>query len=130
MKYRVTLNGKVFEVEVERGEAILTDEYEAAAVTAPPSPEIAAPAPAPAAAPAPASSAQGSGKMVSSPLPGSVTAIRVREGERVKNKQVLLVIEAMKMENEVLAPHDGTVTQIAVKPGDGVETGTPLLFID
>jgi biotin carboxyl carrier protein len=81
---------------------------------------IAAPAPASAAAPA-------SGDAVSSPLPGSVTTIHVREGERVKDKQVLLVIEAMKMENEVLAPRAGTVTQIVVKQGESVETGAPLL---
>ena len=130
MKYKVTLNGKVFEVEVERGEAILTDEYEAAAIVASPPAASPAPAPMPIAAPAPASAMPASGDAVSSPLPGSVMAIHVREGERVKDKQVLLVIEAMKMENEVLAPRAGTITQIVVKQGESVETGTPLLFMD
>ena len=127
MKYKITLQGRTYEVEVERGEAMLLDEYEAAM------PAPAAPAPAstaPAAAPtAPASPSAAAGTVVPAPLPGTVLDIRVREGEAVKAGQVLLLIEAMKMENEVAAPADGTVKQLAVTKGQTVATGDTLLVL-
>ena len=132
MKYKVTLNGKVFEVEVEKGEAILLDEYEAAAPAAPTPAVVQASAPTAAAtvvAVAPSSANIAGGEVIPAPLPGSIFAIKVKEGETVKAKQVLLVIEAMKMENEVLAPHDGKVVQIIVSQGSSVESGAPLLVL-
>ena len=126
MKYRITLNGKVYEVEVEKGEAMLLDEYEAAA----PAPAVpAAPAPAAAPAPVPAAAPAAAGTQVTSPLPGNILNLNVKEGDAVKAGQLLVLIEAMKMENEVLAPCDGVVKQIAVAKGQMVATGDVLLVI-
>ena len=123
MKYKITLKGKTYEVEVERGEAMILDEYDAKA------PVPAAPAPiAPAAAPAPAAPTA-AGTVVTAPLPGNVLAINVKPGESVKAGQTLLLIEAMKMENEVVAPCDGVVKQLAVSKGALVATGDTLLVI-
>lgn len=117
MKYKVTLNDKTYEVIVEKGQAILADEYDAMA------PAAAAPA-APA---APAVTA--AGEPVNAPLPGTVVAIKVSQGQAVKGGELLAVIEAMKMENEVLAPKDGTVAQIVASQGAAVKTGDPLLIL-
>ncbi len=118
MKYKVTLNNRVYEVEVEQGEAMLVDEYELAA------PAVAAPA-APAAAPA----AAAAGEKVTSPMPGTILNVLVKQGDTVKEGQNLLVLEAMKMENEVLAPVSGTVAQLCVAKGASVNTGDLLLVI-
>ena len=129
MKYKITLKGRVYEVEVERGEAMLLDEYEA---KAPVKPAAAAPAPAPAAAPAPATPAAGpvsAGTKVDSPLPGNVLDVKVSVGQAVKAGDVLVIIEAMKMENEVAAPCDGVVKQIVSNKGAVVATGDTLLVI-
>ena len=127
MKYKVTLNSKVYEVEVEEGAAMLIDEYEAYV------PAPAAPAPVPAAAPvaaAPAAPAPtAAGETIPAPLPGTVLAVKVAAGETVKAGQVLVVIEAMKMENEILAPHDGTVAQVVTAKGAAVDTGAPLVVL-
>lgn len=129
MKYKITLKGRTYEVEVERGEAMILDEYEALAPAAPaPAAPVAAPAAVPAAAPA-APAATASGTVVSAPLPGNILAIQVKEGDAVKEGQVLVLIEAMKMENEVMAPADGVVKQIAVTKGAVVATGDTLLVI-
>lgn len=129
MKYKVTLNGKVFEVEVEKGEAILLDEYAASAPTAPVPAVVQMPAPTAVTVVSPASANIAAGEIISAPLPGSIFAIKVKEGETVKAKQVLLVIEAMKMENEVLAPRDGKVVQMIISQGSSVESGAPLLVL-
>lgn len=132
MKYKVTLKGKTYEVEVERGEAMIVDEYAAyapapAAVAAP----VVAAAPvaaAPAAAPA-AGAAVAAGTPVTAPLPGNVLGVKVNVGDAVKAGQLLVLIEAMKMENEVLAPADGVVKQIVANKGAVVATGDTLLVI-
>ena len=129
MKYKITLKGRVYEVEVEHGEAMLLDEYEA---KAPVKPAAAAPAPAPAAAPVPAAPAAGpvsAGTKVDSPLPGNVLDVKVSVGQAVKAGDVLVIIEAMKMENEVAAPCDGVVKQIVANKGAVVATGDTLLVI-
>lgn len=127
MKYKVTLNNRTYEVEVEAGQAMLVDEYEAYA----PAPAAApAPAPAaPAAAPAAASPALAAGEVVKSPMPGNILKINVTVGQKVNEGDALLVLEAMKMENEVAAPRSGTVAQIIVSKGAVVETGAPLVVI-
>ena len=131
MKYKVTLNEKTYEVEVEAGKSMLLDEYEAYA----PAPAPAAvPAPAPAAAapaaPAPAPAAvTAAGDTISAPMPGNILRIEVNQGDAVKKGQTLLILEAMKMENEIAAPRDGTVAQIVTAKGAVVETGTPLLVL-
>ena len=131
MKYKVTLNSKVYEVEVEEGTAMLVDEYEAYMPAPAPAPGAAAPVPAaaPAPAPAPAAAPQAAGEVVASPLPGTVLQVKVSAGETVKAGQLLLIIEAMKMENEVLAPRDGTVAQIVAAKGATVNTGDALVVL-
>ena len=130
MKYKVTLNNRVYEVEVEQGEAMLVDEYELAApaVAAPAAaaPVAAAPVAAPAAAPAAGLAA---GEVVKSPMPGNVLKINVTQGQQVKEGEVLLILEAMKMENEVVSTKTGTVAQIVTSKGAVVETGSPLVVI-
>ena len=132
MKYKVTLNKRTYEVEVEAGEAMLIDEYEAYAPAPAAAPVAAAPvaAAAPAApAPAPAAAALAAGEVVKSPMPGNILKINVAQGQAVKEGDVLIVLEAMKMENEIVAPKAGSVAQIAVSKGQVVETGTPLIVI-
>ena len=132
MKYKVTLNNRVFEVEVEQGQAMLLDEYELAAPAAPAAPApAAAVSAAPAAAPAPAAPAAGlaAGEVVKSPMPGNVLKLLVTQGQQVKEGDVLLILEAMKMENEVVSTKSGTVAQIVVSQGTVVETGSPLAVI-
>ncbi len=111
-KYRVNVNGTAYEVEIE--------EMNGAPAAAP----VAA---APAAAPAPAAS--GAGESITSPMPGNILAVNVAAGDMVKKGQVLMVLEAMKMENEIMAPHDGKVTAVAVTKGAAVESGALLCTI-
>lgn len=141
MKYVVTMNGKRYEVEVERMSAfhMLTREEIASGVSTPvqpvaaPAPKAAAPAPAAAApapaaaAPAPAAAAPAAkaapgGTSVTSPMPGAVLGVKVNVGDKVSAGQTMFVLEAMKMENEIVAPVDGTVASINVKTGDTVDT--------
>ena len=130
MKYKVTLNKRVYEVEVEEGTAMLVDEYELAAPAAPAAPVAAAPvAAAPAAPAAPAGGALAAGYVVKSPMPGNVLKINVTQGQQVKEGDVVLILEAMKMENEVISTKAGTVAQIVVSTGAVVETGAPLVVI-
>ena len=127
MKYKVTLNNRTYEVEVEAGRAMLIDEYEAYAPApiAPAAPVAAAPA---AAAAAPAVSVA-AGEVVKSPMPGNILKINVSLGQKVNEGDALLILEAMKMENEVVAPKSGTIAQIIVSKGAVVETGAPLIVI-
>ena len=131
MKYKVTLNGRTYEVEVEAGKAMLLSEYEAVA----PAPVAAVAAAAPTAAPAAAPAAPaapvvtGAGEAVKAPMPGNILKVNVTNGQAVKAGTVLVVLEAMKMENEIMAPKDGTVTQVLVQKGSTVDTGAPLVVI-
>ena len=127
MKYKVTLNHRTYEVEVENGQAVLLDEYEANA-PAPAAAPVAAPASAPAATPA-APAVTGAGEAVNAPMPGNILKVNVQNGQAVKAGQVLVVLEAMKMENEIMAPKDGTVTQVLVCKGSTVDTGAPLVVL-
>lgn len=128
MKYKVTLKGVTYEVEVEHGEAMIVDEY-AAYAPAPAAPAAAAPAPAAAPSAAPAPAAVAAGTPVTSPLPGNILNIKVSMGQTVKAGELLIIIEAMKMENEVTAPCDGVVKQIPVSKGAVVATGDTLMVI-
>jgi len=128
MKYKITLNGRTYEVEVEAGKAMLLDEYEAIAPAAPAAAPVAAPVAAPAAAPA-APAVTGAGDAVTAPMPGTILKVNVQNGQAVKEGQVLCVLEAMKMENEILASKNGTVTQVLVQKGSSVNTGDALVVI-
>ena len=132
MKYKVTLNGRTYEVEVEAGQAMLLSEYEAVAPAAPapaaaPAAAPSAPAAAPAAAAAPA--VTGAGEPVTAPMPGTILKVNVTQGQAVKAGTVLCILEAMKMENEIMTSKDGTVTQVLVSKGSAVDTGAPLVVI-
>lgn len=143
MKYQVKVDGKVFEVEVEKvggGYQSLTPASLTAAPAAPaaPAPQAAAPAPAPAApaepAPAPAAPAAapaasgGSGDVVA-PMPGTVLKVNVNSGDTVASGDVILILEAMKMENEIVAPCAGKVT-LNVKAGETVDTDALLASVE
>ncbi len=119
MKYIVTLNGKQYEVEVDKGQAtaVLTGNAPAAA---------AAPAAAPTAAPQAAAPAAGGNENICSPMPGTILSVKCSVGQAVKKGDILFILEAMKMENEIFAPHDGTVSAVLVSSGATVETGTAL----
>lgn len=130
MKYKITLNGRTYEVEVEAGKAMLLSEYEA---VAPAAPAAAAPVAVSAAAPATAAPAApavtGAGDPVNAPMPGTILKVNVQTGKAVKEGDVLCVLEAMKMENEIMAPKSGTVTQVLVQKGSSVNTGDALVVI-
>lgn len=151
MKYVATINGKKYEVEVEKLEAYKSlDRNGVAAPAAPvlpasapvqrpaaPAPVAAAapapaPAPAPAAAPAtaPAAAAPAGATTVEAPMPGKILNIKVSEGQAVKFGEVVVIMEAMKMETEIVAPADGTVSKILVKAGDSVDTGAALVALN
>ena len=106
-KYKVNVNGTAYEVEIEE--------------------MTGAPAAAPVAA-APAAPA-GAGERVAAPMPGNILSVNVAAGDTVKKGQVLMILEAMKMENEIMAPHDGKVTAVAVTKGAAVESGALLCTI-
>ena len=131
MTYKITLNGRTYEVEVEAGKAMLLSEYEAIVPSAPAAP-AAAPAPAAEAAPAaPAAPAAvtGAGEAVTAPMPGTILKVAVSQGQAVKEGDVLCVLEAMKMENDIIAPKSGTVTQVVTSKGATVSTGDALVVI-
>lgn len=119
--YRITVNGNVYDVTVEE-----TGSSASAPVQAPHAAPKAAPAPA--AAPV-ASGAEGSVK-ISAPMPGKVLSIKTSVGTKVTKGQVIMVLEAMKMENEIVAPEDGTVAGINVNEGASVEAGAVLATLN
>ena len=121
MKYVVTLNGKNYEVDVTECDAVITSVTPAAA------PVAAAPVQAPAAAPAAAVAAEGA--KVVAPMPGNILAVNVTPGQAVKEGDVLFILEAMKMENEIVAPVAGTVKQVLTTKGAVVETDAVLAVI-
>ena len=118
----VTVNGVSYQVEMENAPAAPAAPVAAAPVAA------ATPA-AQAAAPAPAAKPAGEGKSVTSPLPGVIIEISVKEGQAVKAGQKVAVLEAMKMENEIAAPADGVVTSIRVAKGDSLQEGDEIMKI-
>lgn len=135
MKYTATLNGKQYEVELERIDAYEPMPRYGEAPAAAPAPVAApvapAPAPAPAAAaPAPAAAPAAGATTVEAPMPGKILNIKVSAGQAVKFGETVIVMEAMKMETEIVAPADGTVAQILVKAGDAVDTGAALVTLN
>ncbi|MBP3447104.1 MAG: acetyl-CoA carboxylase biotin carboxyl carrier protein subunit [Clostridia bacterium] len=124
MKYEVFLNNKKYEIEVDECSVALkgVSEVAAPAVSAP---VASAPAPAPAAAP----TASASGTSVVSPMPGTILAVNITNGQTVRAGEVLFILEAMKMENDIVAPCDGIVKQVLVTKGTTVETDQVLAII-
>ncbi len=116
--YRVTVNGNVYEVCVE--EVGGSSAPQAAA------PKAAAPKPA---APAPAPSASAAGQKVTSPLPGTVVDVKVGVGSAISKNQVVIILEAMKMENEIVSPYEGKLVAVNVNKGDSVNTGDHLFTV-
>ena len=117
--FDVTVNGATYEVEAEN----------APAAAPAPQPAAAPVQAAPAAAAAPAAKPAGAGEKVASPLPGVIIEISVKEGQQVKAGQKIAILEAMKMENEIPAPKDGTITDIHVHKGDTLQEGDPVVTI-
>ena len=110
-KYRVTVNGTVYEVELEE----ITGAVPAAEKPAAPAPAPAAPA--------------GEGERITSPMPGTILAVNVTPGQSVRKGDVLMVLEAMKMENEIMCPRDGVVGSVQAAKGAAVESGTLLCVL-
>lgn len=132
MKYIISLNGKDYEVEVEHGQAMVVkvQDTPAAAPVAPvAAAPVAAPVAAPAAAAAPAPVAT-SGDPITAPMPGTIVKLVAAPGAAVKKGQTVVVLEAMKMENEIVAPRDGVVGQILVSTGKSVATGDVLATLN
>ncbi len=113
-KYRVNVNGTAYEVEIEE-------------MTGAPA---AAPVAAPAAAAAPTPAAGGAGESINAPMPGNILKVNVTAGQAVKEGELLVVLEAMKMENEIFAPKAGTVAQVLVSKGSTVDTGATLVVLN
>ena len=122
--YTITVNGNVYDVTVEEGSGAATPVVQAAA----PTPKA---APAKKAAPKAAASAGAQGGVkVNAPMPGKILGIKASAGQAVKKGQVLLILEAMKMENEIVAPQDGTVASINVSVGEQVEAGAVIATLN
>ena len=128
MKYKLTLHDRTYEVEVELAAPMQMPEFQSymPAPAAPAAPVVEA---APAAAPVAAPAVTGPGEKVDAPMPGTILKVNVAAGQTVKESDVLVILEAMKMENEIMAPKDGTVAQVLVEKGASVNTGDVLVVI-
>ena len=123
-KFNITVNGVAYEVEVEE---VAAGEVSAPAAAPKAAPKAAAPAAKPA---APKAAPVASGVQVKAPMPGTILDVKVAQGAAVKKGDVLCILEAMKMENEILAPQDGTVAQVTVSKGASVNSGDPLVVLN
>ena len=128
MKYKLNLDGRTYEVEVELAEPMKNQEFQAYA-PAPATPAAPVVETVPSATPAAASVVTGAGEKVASPMPGTILKVNVAAGQTVKEGDLLIILEAMKMENEILAPKGGTVSQVIVEKGASVNTGDVLVVI-
>ena len=127
-KYTITVNVTAYEVEVEDMGGAAATAPKAAAPKAAPVP-AAAPAPK-AAAPAPAAKPVAAGSAtISAPMPGKVLEVKVKAGDAVKSGDVLMILEAMKMQNEIMAPADGTISDVRVSAGQTVGTGDVMIVM-
>ena len=127
-KYNISVNGKMYQVEVDEVGNSSTTVAAPVAQAAPVATPAPTPAPAPQAAPAPSSSGPVAGAMAA-PMPGTILDIKVSIGQSVKAGDILIILEAMKMENEIVAPTDGKVVQIHTSKGAAVSTGDALITL-
>jgi len=131
--YTVKVNGVSYQVEVEEAGVAAPAPVAAAPVAPAPvaaTPALVAAAPAPAAAaPAPVVAAPAGSEVIKAPMPGTIIEVTVQLGESVTRGQVLCILEAMKMENEIVAPHDGTIAAISVTKGASVNAGDPMISL-
>ena len=127
--YTITVNGNVYEVTVEEGFTGAAPAPKAAPAAPKAAPKAAAAAPK--AAPAPAANAGAEGAVkITCPMPGKIIAVKTAVGTAVKKGEVVIVLEAMKMENDIVAPQDGTIASISVAAGQSVEAGTVLVTMN
>lgn len=130
---KITVNGTAYDVQVEEVSGTVAPAVVASQPIAPAAPApVAAPVEAPKAAePAPkaAPSAAPSGEVITAPMPGTIVGVNVAPGKSVKKGEALVILEAMKMENEIMAPHDAVVIGVHVNKGDSVNSGTPLVSL-
>ena len=119
-KYNVTVNGTAYEITLE-----VVDATDVKTIATSPAPVA---APTPAATPA-APVVNANGETVSAPMPGNILSVNVQNGATVKKGDVLMILEAMKMENEIMSPCDGTIASVNVQKGSSVETGAVLCVI-
>ena len=123
---KVTVNGKSYDVQVEEVSSSTQSVSTPSNITSQPS----SPAPAPTtSAPSNPTPAAGSGEPIDCPMPGTILDIKVSNGQKVAKGQTILILEAMKMENEIVSPRDAVITDIKVSKGQNVDSGTPLVFI-
>ena len=120
-KYNITVNGNTYEVLVEEADASTPVTYSA---------PVAAPVAAPKAAPKAAAPAAGGAVKVTAPMPGTILAVKVSAGQQVKKGDVICVLEAMKMENDIPAPQDGVIASINVQKGASVNAGDVLASLN
>jgi glutaconyl-CoA/methylmalonyl-CoA decarboxylase subunit gamma len=129
-QYNITVNGTAYAVEVEElGGTTAPKAAPAAAPVAAPAPAAAPAAAKPAAPAAPAAAPSAGATVIKAPIPGTVLDIRVTPGQAVKSGEILLILEAMKMENEIMAPVDGTIDVITTSKGSAVNAGDLMLTI-
>ena len=125
MKYEISLNGRNYEIEVELAEPMTMQDFQRFA----PAPAAPVATAAVTAAAPEASVSVGSGECVTAPMPGNILKVHVNVGDKVSEGQVLVILEAMKMENEIMSPCGGTVTQVLTSKGSTVDTGAPMIVI-
>ena len=130
--YTITVNGNVYDVTVEEGtgSAAPAAAPKAAPAAAPKAAPAAAPKAAPAAPKAAAPAGAAGSVTVAAPMPGKILGVKANPGQAVKKGDVIVILEAMKMENEIVAPQDGTIASINVATGDSVEAGATLATLN
>jgi glutaconyl-CoA/methylmalonyl-CoA decarboxylase subunit gamma len=125
-KYNITVNGNTYEVEVEEVGGVSSSQVSRPAVAQTPQPQAVA-TPKQKVAPSPQVSSVQGGDVVNAPMPGTINDVKVKAGDSVKKGQVLLILEAMKMENEIMAPADGVIASVNISKGSSVSAGDVLV---